>query len=356
MEQRDRPTELELASSVAPRLQPLLPAGWTADADTSASPDTGIDMVVRVTAPDGRTGNLLVQAKSLISPKDAAVIAAVLAPWTSGRAVGVAVARYLSPSARDALQRAGLSYLDWTGNTRLALSEPGLVIQTPGSNRDPFRTPERPMQTLKGRPAARVVRALIDRRPPWRMRELAGEAQTSLGSTARTVDFLDREALVERERGTVVAVDWPRLLRRWAEEHDFASHARLTRVLLPRGLDALEESLREWSVDECVISGSLAARRLSAYADARLALLYVTDTHRVVSRLEGRETTVRPNVLVLEPADDLPFARSELRDGLRYAAPSQLFADLMSGPGRSPAEAEAVGEWMQQHENEWRRG
>lgn len=354
------PTERDLVAMVALRLQTLLPPGWSAEA-TDPQPRLTVDAqrrlqadgAVRITAPDGRAAAVVIEAKSLINPKDAAMITAqldMLAPDADGQLV---VARYLSPSTRGALAESGLSYMDWTGNVRVTLSNPGLALLAAGANRDPFRTPERPTNSLRGVPAAKVTRALIDRLPPWKMRQLANEARTSLGSTARTVDFLDREALVRRDRGTILEVDWPRLLGRWAEDYDVASRRRVTPVLAPRGLDAVEASLRQ-STENYVISGSLAARRLAPYADARLGLIYVSDTERFVGELGVRSTPSRPNVLLIEPRDDLPFARSRTEDGLQFAAPSQIFVDLMSGPGRSVEEAAALLDWMQANEAAWR--
>jgi len=247
-----------------------------------------------------------------------------------------------------------LSYMDSTGNVRVVVERPGLAVLATGADRDPFRTPDRPTNSLKGQPAARVVRALADRRPPWRMRELAEEARTSLGSTARTVEFLDREALVVRDKGTVVDVDWAGLLRRWAQEYDVATRRRVGRFLAPRGLDSVEDALRDTGEDY-VVSGSLAARRVAPYADARLGLIFATNTQRLAEALGVRATPTRPNVLIVEGEDELPFVRSALSDGVRFAAPSQVYADLMSGPGRSTEEAGALLEWMQANEPSWRR-
>jgi hypothetical protein len=46
--------------------------------------------------------------------------------------------------------------------------------------------------------------------------------------------------------------------------------------------------------------------------------------------------------IVAEPFDRVVFERTSTRDGLVYAAPSQLAADLLTSPGRGPAEAEAL--------------
>jgi hypothetical protein len=41
-------------------------------------------------------------------------------------------------------------------------------------------------------------------------------------------------------------------------------------------------------------------------------------------------------------------------DGISYVAPSQAVADLLTGPGRNPSEAEALLDWMRKNEDAWR--
>ena len=48
------------------------------------------------------------------------------------------------------------------------------------------------------------------------------------------------------------------------------------------------------------------------------------------------------------------FERSSLRRGLVTAAPSQGAVDLLTGPGREPAEGEELIGWMKGNENAWR--
>jgi hypothetical protein len=55
------------------------------------------------------------------------------------------------------------------------------------------------------------------------------------------------------------------------------------------------------------------------------------------------------------PEGGFPFDRGIEADGLRYAAPSQVAVDLLTGPGRSPSEGEALLDWMGDNERQWRR-
>jgi hypothetical protein len=49
------------------------------------------------------------------------------------------------------------------------------------------------------------------------------------------------------------------------------------------------------------------------------------------------------------------FEGAAQRDGIWYAAPSQVAADLLTSPGRGPAEAEELINWMRLNEEAWRR-
>ena len=66
-------------------------------------------------------------------------------------------------------------------------------------------------------------------------------------------------------------------------------------------------------------------------------------------------TDAGANVLLVEPFSPVLMRRSESRDGLRCAALSQVAADLLTSPGRGPAEAEALIAWMQEDEDAWRQ-
>ena len=86
-------------------------------------------------------------------------------------------------------------------------------------------------------------------------------------------------------------------------------------------------------------TGALAAQRFDPIAPARLAAIYVTDPSQAIDGLDLRETEAGANVVLLEPLDPVVFDRTVERDGLRCVAPSQLAADLLTGPARNPHRA-----------------
>jgi hypothetical protein len=348
------PTERQLADLVVQAIRSRVPSTWSIAESSGKTPDRRCDLAVTLRAPDGRQACLLVETKTLFNVRDVSLLTE-RAKAKPAAGTSVVAARYLSPRAREALSEAGFSYVDATGNVRIRIDDLPIFVETVGSNNDPWRTPDRPTNSLRGKPAARIVRALADMTPPWKVRDLSTAAGASLGSTARTLDFLDREALIQRDpSGTVIGVDWKSLIERWAADYDLARNRGVVRLIEPRGIERLEVLLREVEL-RYAISGSLAARWRAPYAELRLALVYTDESERMRERLNLRESEVRSNVLIVEPQDDLPFVRTWNEGGNVYAALPQVAVDLLAGPGRNPEEGKALLSWMKESENQWRR-
>jgi hypothetical protein len=84
-------------------------------------------------------------------------------------------------------------------------------------------------------------------------------------------------------------------------------------------------------------------------------MIYVEDPQRFAGMLDLRPVESGANVLLARNKYDVIFDRTEPQHGIRIAAPSQAAVDLLTGPGRNPAEAEALLDWMERNESTWRR-
>ena len=246
-------------------LRNRLPRSWSLyEAPEPKSPkDIGVDARLRLRAPDGTESLVLVEAKRLLNSRDVPSVlenlreaAARLDP--SEPVVLLLASRYLPETTQERIAEAGACYADATGNLMLSSDRPGLFLRDRGAERDPWRGPGRPLGTLRGPPAARVVRALIDFAPPYTVPELSTRAHTSTGATYRVVEFLEGEGLVERARyGPIAEVQWRRLLERWSKDYGFAQSNTVTTYLEPRGLGALTARLAEQPQLDYVLTGSL---------------------------------------------------------------------------------------------------
>lgn len=352
------PSEAQVSGLIRSLLEDRLPPGWQVE-PAQASNDAGFDMLLDLAAPDGVRTRLVVEVKTSVVTRDLPGVLDQLERANEalgGDAIPVVAARYLSPSTRSWLDDQQASYIDATGNMRVVSRRPALYLRDRGEDKDPWRGPGRPRGTLKGDPAARVTRALVDFVPPVSMRTLVDRAGSSTGAAYRVIDFLEQEGLVRRgSRGTVEQVDWPRLLRRWSEDYDLQGTNQVFTYLQPRGMATLLKDLPLLSKGtEYAVSGSLAAEQWEAYAPPRVAVVYAQEPLRAAEALGLRPVEKGANVLLVSPSTDVVFQRTRTVNGVRYAAPAQVVVDLLTGPGRNPAEGQALLEWMELNESRWR--
>jgi hypothetical protein len=351
--------ETDVLRAAVDVLRAYLPPTWTLEVGTPGLSRL-VDAELRLRAPDGREMVALIEAKRLLNTRDVPVVVGRLRQAAStmeeGEVALLLVARYLSPATRERIVESGAGYIDVTGNLYLAGDRPALLLRDRGADRDPWRGPGRPRGTLKGPPAARVVRALADFAPPYSVPELAERAGASTGATYRVVEFLEEQRLLEREeRGPITSVNWRAVLERWSSDYGFAQSNTVATFLEPRGISAIRDRLRDAIDFEYAITGSMAAEGVAPYAPTRLAMIYVRDIKSVTKSLGLRATGAGANVALAAGEYDVALERVRLVDGLRYAALSQVAVDLLNGPGRNPSEALALLDWMERNEPAWRQ-
>lgn len=351
-------TESDVLRRCAAQLARRLPKGWTAQL-VEQPVNVQVDGIIEITSPNLDRAELYLEVKRTVDGRDVSEVERRLRGLVSEptRSRGVVMATYLSPQVRSRLDDAGLSFVDATGNMRVELTQPALFIADRGADRNPWRGPGRPRGTLKGEPAARVVRALADFDRSWRMRDLVAVAGTSTGAAYRVVAYLEREGLALRdEDGTVRVKDWGQLLRSWSSDYSLMESSRVTRWIAPRGIPGLLSRVAQDRPEGTyALSGTLAAAHWAEYAPATLAIVYAADPEAAAVRWGLQPTEAGANVVLAEPKYSAVFDRAWSNDhGIVIAAASQVFVDLLTGPGRSPNEAETLIAWMESHESAWR--
>lgn len=363
-------SETRLLDTAAKDIGTRLPRRWRlldregSEAAVRSPQDSSrrIDAIWEIRDPDGLSSDIIVEVKANpVEPRFVGSVESQLKALSYSRRrqasvnpVFMLVSTYLSPLTRERLAEAGISYADSTGNVRFAIERPAVYIETQGADRNPFRE-ERPLRSLKGGRAGRVVRGLLDYRPPFGTRELAAETASSPAMISRVCSLLEADEIVTKEspRGRIVSVDWEALARRWAMDYDFTGSNFLTSWLEPRGTEALFARLRETGLRYSV-TGSFAAYRLAPFAEPRLASLYVDDPETAGLSLGLRPADTGGNVLLVRPFDPVAFERAERDGGITYARVTQVLLDLLKGPGRGPTEAEALLDWMRNNEDTWK--
>jgi hypothetical protein len=353
---REEPfSEIALLRTAEASLRERLPADWLVLREPVPR-DSGFDAQLRLGPSDDETTTLMIEAKARVGPRD---VQRLSERWSDLRrpdsdALPLLVAPYLSPRTRQLLEDTAINYVDETGNVRVTVRRPTVFIRTQGADTDPSPV-ESKLRSLKGPAASRVVRAVLDFKPPYGISGLAERCESPLATVHRVIELLETEGLLERtKRGPITAVDWEGVLQRWTSEYGLFESNRVATYVEPRGLDRLVDRLRASDLPYAV-TGSLAAARLAPIAPSRLAMVFVDgDVDAAAQTLGLSSTDSGANVFLIDPYDPVAFDRGPIDDGVRYASASQVAADLAKSPGRGPSEAEALVKWMAANEDAWR--
>jgi hypothetical protein len=352
--------ETPLLKWAADWLRERLPENWDIDLDAPEEQDGGArtDGRISLQAPGNNTW-IVVESRSSLSPLEAENLLPRLAQLLrsmSGDVPLLIVAPWLSRRTQNLLIEQGVNYLDQTGNALIKLSYPAVYIESEGSTRNP-NPKARGAVRLRGPKAGRLIRALVDVKPPYTLKDLAQATDLAAGYISRTLDALNEEALIRRApRGPVESVDVPGLLRRWASSYDVFRSNQSAMFIAADGLESMLEAVRTevGRGAQIVITGSVAAARLAPIASPALLLAYTPEPELLARRLRLLPADEGANVGLLWPYDPIALSRTRWAEGLQLAAPSQVAVDCLTGNGRMPSEGEAVLSWMEGNEMDWR--
>ena len=344
-------------------LRAPLPSGWTiVERDEIRLGPKRPDAVITVTDPNGTATDLVVEVKRVVERRGLSGIQSQFEGYQKqvGGAGSLLAARYLPPLVRGELELLGINYVDSTGNMRFVVDRPAIFLSDRVTEKDPWRGPGRPRGSLKGEPAARVVRTLIDSARPMTISALIELSGASTGAVYRVRDYLIEEGLIELVGGdkSYRLPDWTKLLREWAADYSTLDANITRRFIEPRGIQGLRARLANVSGYRYAVTGSSAAEEWAPYAPVKSVFAYVENLDAAASWLGLRPTDAAPNVILIEPKalDSAVFLSARpAKDGTMLASPSQVAADLLNGPGRNPAEAEELLSWMVRNEDTWRR-
>lgn len=262
------------------------------------------------------------------------------------KAIPLVATRYMGRAAADFCERAGVSWLDLSGNAHIVAS--GIKIHVQGLP-DQFKRAGRPPSLFTPR-SSRIARVLLSD-PKLRFlsqRELSKRADLSEGSTSRIVHGLEAQSLVEREAsGKVRASDPNLLLDAWHEAYDFSRHHLMEGHIAARTSDDLirevAKTLKKQKMDYA-LTGLGAAWALTHHAGFRLVTLFLQGVPKqdLLGALHFREESRGANTWLVVPNDDAVFAGKAEIDGVSYASPLQVYLDLKGHPERAKEAAQEL--------------
>ncbi|MDR1152797.1 MAG: helix-turn-helix domain-containing protein [Bifidobacteriaceae bacterium] len=351
--------ETRLLQQVEGCIAEAMPEGWRASIRRRTGPRRsaggGAELAVRSHAGGTAVFEVILKA----SERSPAVIPA--RSTSNDKSAGVLyVTDYLPAVTREQLAFAGVSYADTTGWVRLVSDDPMLAIVATGASRAPKRDQRLVTARLNGPGTNRVMRTLLAASAPIGVRELADRAGVSPGTVSKLLPTLAAEGAVERgTSGGVVGVYRRAALERWTADYGFLrSNGEAAFYVAPRGVDDALRLLREHR--DVAVSGSAAAHAylptgISPIVPVRQLAVYSRDPETVVSALALVPVDLPvANIIVVRPQDLGIVENPVVLGGIPLAPMELVLADLLSLPGRSAQEAEALMDALSKTDPQWR--
>jgi len=133
------------------------------------------------------------------------------------------MAPYIGPESAKIIKDLGFGFMDFSGNCYLSFA--GVFIER--NNHENSYSQKRELRKLYSSKAERVLRVLLSNpKRPWRIQELAGEANISLAHAFNVKECLrDREWIDTAKSGMTLSQP-EALLREWAGDYAFKKHQR----------------------------------------------------------------------------------------------------------------------------------
>ncbi len=331
-----------LFTATVESLESLAPPDWQIEV-ARRSDDGG---VIRVISSDDVSGELVVVVRRGLTPRDVAALPEPDAPT-------VIAGEWLSPRSRELLEGIGYGYVDQTGNVSVVVKRPGIVFLTEGARRDPS-PPSIPRLNIRGPRAWALLRTLAEVQPPYGVSDLARAIDSNPGYVSRLLNALAEELLISRKpRGPVQQVEWEGLLRQLASSYSLLNTNATTSWIASAGPDQFIDDLIAGNTKRWAITGSFAASPLVSVAAPEIAVVYAEDPERIATATRLRRVRNGGNVVIALPYDQIVFERTWTKDNAIYVSPAQAAIDCLTGPGRMPAEGDALLDWMRRKAPDW---
>lgn len=358
----------QLEQALAAKLRELLgKVDWlsASEVQTVSGPDSGFDLLVRLSLPGGGKAALCVECKNELRPSLFRQLAdREFSPAGNPKVVvRVLALPWVSPRIAELCAEHGWSWFDLAGNHRLDV--PGLLrLQRTG--KPPVHKSPKPTANLGTPEAGRVVRALLlpdnagMRWTQWEMQKHC-QPNVSIGLVNKIARHLREEAFTEElPEGGFRLRDPLKLLLTWRDAYRFERHERRSYFTLLQG-KKLREALAnlDSQTGGFALYASFSAAEFQApHVRQPKTWLYVRqqELSKFEELVEAKPVDSGENIVVLIPDDDGVFylgdggTMGEHRMSCTNAV--QTYVDLWHSGGRGQEAADALLE--QRLKPEWK--
>lgn len=205
--------------------------------------------------------------------------------------------------------------------------------------------------------ASRVIRCLlVNVGREWTIRQIAKEAETSVGYThAVLATLIDMKYIERNKRQKLVLLNPSTLLKRWAAFHQYDHNNQFLEYYtfekeIDTFLTTLEEKLKNEKYAVTSLAGAWLASPHVRPIDVHLYIGNRKKAKSLSQHLNIKPTAGVGNVRMVIPYDKGAFYGSRLIRGVRVVSNVQLFVDLFNYPARGEEAAQQLYNLI---EKEW---
>lgn len=259
-------------------------------------------------------------------------------------AYGVFMAPYISPKSDAICQEAGIGTIDLAGNCNISFN---MVYIRKQGNPNPF-TRKKYLRSLYTPKAERILRVLLLTGPKeWKMEELAGVSDVSIGQVANVKKLLNDQEWIDSKKVGFSLTDPMALLEDWSENYKFRRNTVLDfySMLSPSEFEfQLGKVCQERRISYGLTGFSGSSRYAPVVRYQRVMAYVQGDIEVLADSLAIKPVGSGFNVTLLEPYDEGVLYGLEDIEGSQVVSPIQVFLDLKSVRGRGEEAADALFE------------
>jgi hypothetical protein len=259
-------------------------------------------------------------------------------------AVPVLAAQYLSPERQALCRKAGVYFMDLSGNVLIAhqsfyVERIGFPSKYPEKRqrRDPFSDK-----------ASLILREMLKNpKREWGIRELAEKIELNPGYVSRMAKSLAESGYAARARGKLKIRSPKEILNDWARAYDLKRNEHHRFFIFASDVKSILRRLREIEMPlncEYALSVQAGAGLVVPHAVYKEVHLYLNDQQSIgffKNALDLKEADQGANLVLMRPYyKHSVFYDCREVDGLRVVSDIQLYLDLYGYPVRGREQAE----------------
>jgi hypothetical protein len=207
----------------------------------------------------------------------------------------------------------------------------------------------RTVSNIFDKKSIQIIRCLlVNPQKDWTVREVAGEAKSSVGYTHAVLATLTNMQYLNRtQTHKIHLVNADLLLKRWAAYHQYTcANTFLQYYTFDREIDhfiqALADKLKK---EEYALTSFAGAWLVSPYvrpADIHLYAKTAAEAQKIAKHLDIKPTEGSGNVKIVIPQDEGVFYGTQTVEGAKVVSSVQLFVDLWNYSSRGEDAAKSI--------------